>query len=171
MAFKFAAYESLRQLHTSMSGRTPNPGEDFAIGAFSGAFAAAATTPLDVIKTNMMCNASTRPSMVSDASLCSRFLSQDVPHSLPQRGICRSSRALSVCIWFSLFLRSSAAQAVYSDGGAKAFLRGIGPRALSNGINSAVFFCFFEALRGQFARQVRSIAAPRVLGFFMGFGP
>ena len=64
MAFKFAAYESLRQVHTNLSGRKPNPGEDFAIGAVSGAFAAGATTPLDVIKTNMMCNASSRPSMV-----------------------------------------------------------------------------------------------------------
>lgn len=27
------------------------------------------------------------------------------------------------------------------------FSAGIGPRALSNGINSAVFFCFFEAIR------------------------
>ena len=25
---------------------------------------------------------------------------------------------------------------------------GVGPRALSNGLNSAVFFCFFEAIRG-----------------------
>ena len=30
---------------------------------------------------------------------------------------------------------------------------GVGPRALSNGINSAVFFCFFEALRGVFKRR------------------
>lgn len=38
--------------------------------------------------------------------------------------------------------------------------RGVGARALSNGINSAVFFCFFEALRATFAKkkeQVRSI--------------
>ncbi len=33
------------------------------MGAVSGAFAAAATTPLDVIKTRMMCTAATRPSM------------------------------------------------------------------------------------------------------------
>jgi solute carrier family 25 S-adenosylmethionine transporter 26 len=31
--------------------------------------------------------------------------------------------------------------------GLRAFFRGVGPRALSNGINSAVFFCFFEAIR------------------------
>ena len=37
--------------------------EDFCMGAVSGAFAAAATTPLDVIKTRMMCTAATRPSM------------------------------------------------------------------------------------------------------------
>ena len=30
---------------------------------------------------------------------------------------------------------------------------GVGPRALSNGINSAVFFCFFEALRGAIKRR------------------
>ena len=35
------------------------------MGAVSGAFAAAATTPLDVIKTTMMCSAASRPSMVS----------------------------------------------------------------------------------------------------------
>ena len=31
--------------------------------------------------------------------------------------------------------------------------RGVGARALSNGINSAVFFCFFEALRATFAQK------------------
>ena len=31
--------------------------------------------------------------------------------------------------------------------GSKAFLKGVGPRALSNGLNSAVFFCCFEALK------------------------
>ena len=41
--------------------------EDFAMGAAAGAFAAAATTPLDVIKTNMMCTAASRPTMVSSA--------------------------------------------------------------------------------------------------------
>lgn len=39
--------------------------EDFAMGAVSGAFAAAATTPLDVIKTTMMCTAASRPNMIS----------------------------------------------------------------------------------------------------------
>ena len=38
------------------------------MGAVSGAFAAAATTPLDVIKTRMMCTAATRPSMHSAAA-------------------------------------------------------------------------------------------------------
>lgn len=37
------------------------------MGAAAGAFAAAATTPLDVIKTNMMCTAASRPTMVSSA--------------------------------------------------------------------------------------------------------
>jgi hypothetical protein len=51
--------------------------------------------------------------------------------------------------------------------------RGVGPRALSNGINSAVFFCFFEALRGSFkkrkalvspANQVQCIRSSRQAG-------
>ena len=31
--------------------------------------------------------------------------------------------------------------------GAKSFFRGVGPRALSNGLNSGIFFCFFELLK------------------------
>ena len=37
------------------------------MGAVAGAFAAAATTPLDVIKTNMMCSAASRPTMLGAA--------------------------------------------------------------------------------------------------------
>ena len=37
------------------------------MGATAGAFAAAATTPLDVIKTTMMCTAASRPTMASAA--------------------------------------------------------------------------------------------------------
>jgi solute carrier family 25 S-adenosylmethionine transporter 26 len=106
MAIKFAAYESMRQLHSRFhKGRPASPQEDFAMGATAGAMAAAFTTPLDVIKTNMMCSAASRPSMVS------------------------------------------AATAVLAQGGPSALFRGVGARALSNGINSAVFFCFFEAMR------------------------
>lgn len=107
MACKFAAYETLRSVFRScVGGRNPSPHEDFAIGATAGAFAAAATTPLDVIKTQMMCTAASRPGMVATA------------------------------------------KAVYAQGGVSNFFTGVGPRAASNGINSAVFFCFFEAIRG-----------------------
>jgi hypothetical protein len=41
--------------------------EDFGMGAFAGALAAASTTPLDVIKTRMMCAAAQRPTMASAA--------------------------------------------------------------------------------------------------------
>lgn len=41
--------------------------EDFVMGAISGAFAAAATTPLDVIKTRMMTTAASRPTMANAA--------------------------------------------------------------------------------------------------------
>lgn len=116
MAIKFAAYESMRQLHRQVHhGRPATLQEDFAMGATAGALAAAATTPLDVIKTNMMCNAAARPSM------------------------------------------HSAAQAVMQQGGARSFFRGVGTRALSNGINSAVFFCFFEAIRGAIANHKKNL--------------
>lgn len=106
MAVKFAAYESLRSLHQSViTDRQPNSQEDFLMGAISGALAAACSTPLDVIKTNMMCSAAKRPTMTAVVS------------------------------------------GVMKTRGIKGFFNGVGPRALSNGINSAVFFCFLEALR------------------------
>jgi solute carrier family 25 S-adenosylmethionine transporter 26 len=47
-----------------------------------------------------------------------------------------------------------AVRSVLSDGrGARAFFAGVGPRALSNGLNSAVFFCFFEAIRSALQRR------------------
>jgi solute carrier family 25 S-adenosylmethionine transporter 26 len=107
MAVKFAVYESLRKLHGHLNDDRPaTVAEDLAMGGFAGAAAAAATTPLDVIKTVMMCTASSRPTFFS------------------------------------------AARAIISEGkGFRSFFRGIGPRALSNGLNSAIFFCFFEAIR------------------------
>ncbi|WIA33401.1 hypothetical protein OEZ86_006535 [Tetradesmus obliquus] len=107
MAVKFAVYETLRLTHRSLAAdRLPSTLEDLVMGGFAGAAAAAATTPLDVVKTRMMCTASSRPTLLG------------------------------------------AARSVLAEGdGAKAFFRGVGPRALSNGLNSAVFFCFFEAIR------------------------
>ncbi|KAK9840693.1 hypothetical protein WJX84_004600 [Apatococcus fuscideae] len=70
MACKFAAYETMRSLHRNfVGGRKASATEDFAMGAVSGAFAAAATTPLDVIKTHMMCTAASRPSMLSSSRI------------------------------------------------------------------------------------------------------
>ncbi len=107
MAVKFAVYESLRKMHGRLNNDRPaSVAEDLAMGGFAGAAAAAATTPLDVIKTVMMCTASSRPTFFS------------------------------------------AARAIVGEGkGVSAFFRGIGPRSISNGLNSAIFFCFFEMIR------------------------
>mmetsp|Transcript_14766 Transcript_14766/g.37552 ORF Transcript_14766/g.37552 Transcript_14766/m.37552 type:complete len:425 (+) Transcript_14766:849-2123(+) len=107
MAVKFAAYESLRQLHCRIhNGKTSTPQEDLVMGGVSGSLAAAATTPLDVIKTRMMCSAAARPTVMN------------------------------------------ATRGIISEGqGLRAFFTGVGPRALSNGVNTAVFFCFFEAIK------------------------
>lgn len=107
MAVKFAVYEMMRNLHSRLNGGRPaNVAEDLVMGGVAGAAAAAATTPLDVVKTVMMCSASSRPTIVSAAA-----------------GIMREGQGL------------------------RPFFRGVGPRALSNGLNSAIFFCFFEAIR------------------------
>lgn len=113
MAVKFAVYEMMRNLHGRLNGGRPaNVAEDLIMGGVAGAAAAAATTPLDVVKTIMMCSASSRPTILSAAA-----------------GIMREGQGL------------------------RPFFRGVGPRALSNGLNSAIFFCFFEAIR-----QVRGAA-------------
>ena len=91
------------------------------MGGSAGAAAAAATTPLDVVKTRMMCSASTRPTFMGA-------------------------------------VRSIAAE----GDGFRAFFRGVGPRALSNGINSAVFFCFFEAIRRVLVARQQGEAAVAV---------
>ena len=120
MAFKFAMYEGLRELHGKITHRSSTAQEDLLIGGISGCFAAGATTPLDVIKTRMMCAASSRPSV------------------------------------------ASAAASVLKEGkGLPGFFVGVGPRAISNGINTAVFFMFFEALRVYFkSREAhRAVAA------------
>ncbi|EIE26628.1 mitochondrial carrier [Coccomyxa subellipsoidea C-169] len=118
MAVKFAVYESLRPLHSRVfGGRQPTVAEDLLIGGAAGAAAAAVTTPLDVVKTVMMCSASSRPTLLS-----------------------------------------ASARVMAEGRGAAPFFRGVGPRSLSNGLNSAIFFCFFEALRG--ARLNRQKRAP-----------
>ncbi len=109
MAFKFAAYESMRQMHANLTGRKANPTEDFAMGAVSGAVAAAATTPLDVIKTNMMCNAGARPSMVcrlSSAGKCSLVLCLLLFRGLTAMdSFADVSCARSLCKWRAQVLR------------------------------------------------------------------
>ena len=49
------------------------------MGAVSGAFAAAATTPLDVIKTHMMCTAASRPSMLSSSRIVWQVSASNLP--------------------------------------------------------------------------------------------
>ena len=112
MAVKFAVYESLKTFHAKVFDRRANTSEDLFIGGVAGATSAAATTPWDVVKTRMMCSASTRPTV---------------------RGAIRG---------------------VMAEGkGARAFFTGVGPRSLSSGIHSALFFCFYEAIRTMLARQ------------------
>lgn len=119
MAVKFAVYETMRGLHArARGGRPASILEDLVMGGVAGAAAAAATTPLDVVKTVMMCSASSRPTFLT------------------------------------------AARSIMAEGrGLRPFFRGVGPRALSNGLNSAIFFCFFEAIRQVLVKKQQRQAA------------
>ena len=119
MAVKFAAYETMRTAHRKITGLKQEDSAaaaDISMGLIAGAVAAGATTPLDVVKTRMMCNASQRPSFAGAVASVWR----DSPPGM---------------------------------GRANTFFTGVGPRAFSNGINSAIFFCFFEQLRVVFKQQ------------------
>jgi len=105
MAVKFAVYETLRTIHGRVFDRRTNTQEDLLIGGIAGATSAAATTPWDVVKTRMMCSASTRPSV-----------------------------------------RAAIGQIMASKHPVKGFFLGVGPRSISSGIHTAIFFCFYEAI-------------------------
>ncbi|KAG2435801.1 hypothetical protein HXX76_006997 [Chlamydomonas incerta] len=114
MAVKFAVYETLRAVHMRLhNDERPSTLEDLLMGGIAGSAAAAATTPLDVVKTRMMCSASERPTITQAV-----------------RGILGERPGLGV------------------------FFRGVGPRALSNGLNSAIFYCWFEILRAHLAEAL-----------------
>ena len=119
MAVKFAAYETMRTMHRRLTGLKQEDSAaaaDISMGLIAGAVAAGATTPLDVVKTRMMCNASQSPSFTGAIV-----------------GVWRDSPP--------------------GFGRVQTFFTGVGPRAFSNGINSAIFFCFFEQLRVVFKQQ------------------
>ena len=128
MAVKFAAYETMRTAHRKLVGMKQDDSAaaaDITMGLIAGAVAAGATTPLDVVKTRMMCNASARPSFAGAVA-----------------GVWRDSPPGVARV--------------------KTFFTGVGPRAFSNGINSAIFFCFFEQLRVVFRAQEQRAAIRRL---------
>lgn len=119
MAVKFAAYETMRAMHRRFTGKSQEDSAaaaDISMGLVAGAVAAGATTPLDVVKTRMMCNASQRPSFGGAIA--------------------------------SVWRESSP-----GFNRVQTFFTGVGPRAFSNGINSAIFFCFFEILRSSLRKK------------------
>lgn len=131
------------------------------MGACAGAFAAAATTPLDVIKTNMMCTAASRPTMMSASRA---VLAQGGPKYFFRYCCCHAFRFVMAFLRhqcacaMSEWVLMLCSEGVSALGQAVLLLcRGVGARALSNGINSAVFFCFFEALRATFAQKKQEV--------------
>jgi len=143
--------------------------EDFAMGAVAGAFAAAATTPLDVIKTNLMCSAASRPTMLGAARSIAaegsgaQFFRCAAPPARPSTSVQplppwqSTTDACGRAAWAAVGPEQR------PRSGGLAARSGVGPRALSNGINSAVFFCFFEALRGAIKRRQGEARHPPTL--------
>ena len=127
------------------------------MGAVAGAFAAAATTPLDVVKTNMMVNASQRPGMMQAAA---NVLASGGPRAF-LKGEDRSSKHCAAAVQYAAAASNGSTGQLLGSCKESARLPrappGIGPRAISNGINSAVFFCFFEAL----SRLFKDVSARR----------
>ena len=122
MAVKFAAYETMRAMHRRFTGKSADESAaaaDISMGLVAGAVAAGATTPLDVVKTRMMCNASSRPT-------------------------------------FGGAIASVWRDSTPGIGRVQTFFTGVGPRAFSNGINSAIFFCFFEIMRSSLRKREES---------------
>lgn len=102
MAVKFATYEMLRTAHSNFTrNRTPSVSEDLVMGGASGALAAAATTPFDVVKTRMMCDAANRPGVLSSA----RLVHQQGGSRAFFRGVGprTTSNAINSALFFCLF--------------------------------------------------------------------
>lgn len=121
MAVKFAAYETLRTMHRQFFNKEDDEADavaDISMGLIAGSVAAAATTPLDVVKTRLMCNAAQKPSFASAIV----GVWKDAP-----KGVLKGKIPM--------------------------YFTGVGPRAFSNGINSAIFFMFFEAMRAGLKRR------------------
>jgi len=93
-------------------------------GALSGALAAAATTPLDVVKTRLQTQGMTR-AKTSTGEL----------HAAP----------LKFKVRYTGFF--DAAHAVYRADGIPGFFRGMGPRMLQTGPSCALSWCAYESAK------------------------
>ncbi len=147
MAVKFAVYETMRHTYVRLTDKQPGSIADLLLGGTAGAAAAAATTPVDVVKTVMMCNASSRPTItgaVKQIAAQGKGIFWGVGVFLC--GVCVPVGRQCVRCVCIIVHKATPPQKIYITG-VKVFFRGVGPRALSNGLNSAIFFCFFEAFR------------------------
>jgi len=121
---------SLMVMSNETLRRQLNPTGSFSLptfltaGAISGALAAAATTPLDVVKTRLQTQGMTR-AKTSTGEL----------HSAPRKFKVR----------YKGF--EDAFRAVYRSEGAAGFLRGVGPRMLQAGPSCALSWCAYESAK------------------------
>lgn len=123
-------YASLMMMSNESLRRLLNPTGAFSLptfltaGAVSGALAAAATTPLDVVKTRLQTQ-----------GLGRAHASTGELHGAPQG--------------FKVRYRgfADAARAVYESGGVHGFFRGMGPRMLQTGPSCALSWCAYESAK------------------------
>jgi len=123
-------YASLMVMSNESFRRLLNPTGTFSLptfltaGALSGALAAAATTPLDVVKTRLQTQGMTR-AKTSTGEL----------HAAP----------LKFKVRYTGFF--DAAHAVYRADGIPGFFRGMGPRMLQTGPSCALSWCAYESAK------------------------
>jgi hypothetical protein len=171
MAVKFAVYESLRAMHTRMQGRDVSgtrgaaapggaPAPPACMHAHGHCTQARPPAPASVppqqhtLWPRRPTSPAPRPPLPLPPPLQPSILEDLLMGGSAGAAAAAATTPLDVvktrmmCSASSRPTFTGAIKAIMAEGGGmRDFFRGVGPRALSNGLNSAIFFCFFEAIR------------------------
>lgn len=145
---QFPLYERMKADMRSAWGREPLAHEAAICGSLSGAFAAAVTTPLDVLKTRLMLGSDARGvAYLGVGDTLSRLIQEgmhgDVPSSL-STPLASSSTAAGVSSAPGAAVSSGHSASGGLRGVARVLFAGVQPRVMWIGIGGFVFFGAYE---------------------------